>query len=291
MRPFFERFSSLGDDLSPFCLGLDPSRATLEAAGLNDDVEGLQTFCEGMLKAVNGLTSMIKPQMAYFERKGPDGLKVLQRVGDMARERGLLLLLDGKRGDIGTTCEGYADAFFGPDSPYRADAVTVSPYLGFGALEPILEAAADNGAGIFVVVLSSNPEGRVIQTARVEETGLTVAETLAGEINAFNEAKGTKVVGAVLGATLGVEMAPIVRALDGGLVLTPGIGHQGASFDDLEDAFEGHRRSLVPTMSRSIVAAGFSENVLRNSVANAAIQAARFRTKEDAADMRLERRA
>ena len=163
MRPFFERFSSLGDDLSPFCLGLDPSRATLEAAGLNDDVEGLQTFCEGMLKAVNGLTSMIKPQMAYFERKGPDGLKVLQRVGDMARERGLLLPARRQARRHRHHLRRLCRRLFGPDSPYRADAVTVSPYLGFGALEPILEAAADNGAGIFVVVLSSNPEGRVIQ--------------------------------------------------------------------------------------------------------------------------------
>lgn len=291
MLSFFERFSTLGDDLSPFCLGLDPSAATLRAAGLNDDVEGLRSFCEKMIKAANGLTAMLKPQMAYFERLGPDGFRELQRACDMGRERGLLILLDGKRGDIGATCEGYADAFFGPASTYRADACTVSPYLGFGALSPILDAAADKGAGIFVVVLSSNPEGRTIQTARVAETGLTVAETLAGQIAGYNEAKGQKVVGAVLGATLGLEVAPIVKALDGGLALTPGIGHQGGSFDDLEEAYSGNRRSLVPTMSRSIVAAGFSENVLRASVANAASQAARFRKKEDEPELVLERRA
>src|SRR4051794_16423511 len=163
MTSFAERFHRLADELSPFCLGIDPAPASLKAAGLADDVAGLRRFCEGLIKAAGGLTAVGKPQIAVFERFGPDGLRELQRLGDMARERRLLLLLDGKRGDIGSTCQGYADAFFGPRSPYRADAVTANAYLGFKALAPLTQAAAENGAAVFVVVLSSNPEGAELQ--------------------------------------------------------------------------------------------------------------------------------
>jgi orotidine-5'-phosphate decarboxylase len=278
MPSFAERFHGLADELSPFCLGIDPAPASLKAAGLSDDVAGLRRFCEGLIGAAGGLTALVKPQMAFFERFGPDGLRELQRLGDMARERALLVLLDGKRGDIGSTCQGYADAFFGPKSPYRADAVTAHAYLGFKALSPLTEAAADYGAAVFVVVLSSNPEGAALQGARVADTGRSVAEMLAAEIAAFNERRGAPVVGAVMGATLApAALDPVVAALDGALMLTPGIGAQGATFSDLEGSMARARRSVIPTASRSALAAGFTDNALRTSMATAAAGARDFR--------------
>ena len=277
MTSFAERFHRLGDDLSPFCLGIDPAPASLKAANLADDIAGLRRFCEGLIKAADGLTAVVKPQMAFFERFGPEGLRELQRAGDMARERGLLLLLDGKRGDIGSTCEGYAQAFFGPRSPYRADAVTANAYLGFRALAPLTDAAAEHGGAVFVVVLSSNPEGAALQNARVDGGARTVAQALAAEIAACNEDKSAPVAGAVIGATLGPGLEPVVSELRGALVLAPGIGAQGATFADLEGPFAGARRSVVPNASRSILAAGFTDNALRTSVAAAAREAAAFR--------------
>jgi orotidine-5'-phosphate decarboxylase len=278
MSSFAERFHRLGDELSPFCLGIDPAPASLRAAGLTDDVAGLRRFCAGLIEAAGGLTAVVKPQMAFFERFGPDGLRELQRAGDLARERGLLVLLDGKRGDIGSTCEGYAQAFFGPKSPYRADAVTAHAYLGFKALSALTQAAADNGGAVFVVVLSSNPEGAALQNARVADGGPTVAEALAAEIAEFNEQAGTPAVGAVMGATLApATLEPVVAALKGALMLTPGIGAQGATFADLENALGAGRRAVIPTASRSALAAGFTENALRTAIARAAAEARDFR--------------
>ena len=277
MASFAERFDRLADELSPFCLGIDPAPASLKAAGLTDDVAGLRRFCEGLIKAAGGLTAVVKPQMAFFERFGPDGLRELQRAADLARERGLLVLLDGKRGDIGSTCQGYADAFFGPKSPYRADAVTANAYLGFAALEPLTKAAADNGGAVFVVVLSSNPEGAALQNAR-GEGGWTVAHALAAEMAEFNARVGVAVAGAVMGATLAAPILdPVVAALDGALMLTPGIGAQGATFADLEGTMSVARRRVIPTASRSALAAGFTDNALRTSVAKAATEAREFR--------------
>lgn len=277
MTSFADRFDRLADELSPFCLGIDPAPASLKAAGLTDDVAGLRRFCEALIKAAGGLTAVVKPQMAFFERFGPEGLRELQRAGDLARERGLLVLLDGKRGDIGSTCQGYADAFFGPKSPYRADAVTASAYLGFAALAPLTQAAADNGGAVFVVVMSSNPEGAALQSAR-GEGGRTVAEALAAEIAAFNAGAGAPVVGAVMGATLAAAaLEPVVAALDGALMLTPGIGAQGATFEDLAGTMAAPRRRVIPTASRSALQAGFTESALRTSVAKAAAEARDFR--------------
>jgi orotidine-5'-phosphate decarboxylase len=281
MRSFAERFHGLADEVSPFCLGIDPAPASLKAAGLADDVAGLRRFCEGLIGAAAGLTALVKPQMAFFERFGPDGLRELQRLGDMARERRLLVLLDGKRGDIGSTCQGYADVFFGPKSPYRADAVTAHAYLGFKALSPLTEAAAANGGAVFVVVLSSNPEGAGLQNARAAEGGGTVAEALAAEIAEFNAQARAAIAGAVMGATLpAAALQPVVSALDGALILTPGIGAQGATFADLEASMAAARRNVIPTASRSALTAGFTANALRTSIATAAGEARDFRREK-----------
>lgn len=276
---FASRFAAAADAQSPFCIGLDPAVGSLEAARLADDVAGLRTFCETIIRAAAGLAPVVKPQLAYFERFGPDGFRELRRAMDLAHELGLLVLLDGKRGDIGDTCAGYAQCYFGARSPFRADAVTVHPYLGFNALTPMLDAAAEDGAAVIVVTMSSNPEGRALQNARLE-SGLTIAEDLCDKIASYNAQHGEKVAGAVLGATIGDSLRPLVERLDGALVLSPGIGAQGATFEQLGDAFGAARASLVPIMARGILAGGFSHNAIRNSIADAAQKAIRFRKGE-----------
>jgi orotidine-5'-phosphate decarboxylase len=273
---FQSRFDSLADTLSPFCVGLDPSRESLTAAGLPDDVEAVTRFATAVVEAAAGRTAVLKPQMAFFERFGPDGLRALQRAGDMARDRGLLLLLDGKRGDIGTTCAGYAASFFGPKSAYRADAVTALAYMGFAALAPLTDAAATHGGAVFTVVMSSNPEGETVQTARTT-AGSTVAAALAEEIAALNGKLGAPVAGAVLGATKVDQLAPLIKRLAGAPVLAPGLGAQGGSFAALASVFQGARRTLIPTMSRGVLAKGFSDVALRDTIGAAAAEAAAFR--------------
>jgi orotidine-5'-phosphate decarboxylase len=274
---FATRFHNVADTISPFCLGVDPSTALLDAASLPDDCQGVRSFYERLLQASDGLNSVIKPQIAYFERFGADGLLELKRLVDMAREKGLLVIMDAKRGDIDSTCAAYAQAYLGPKSYFNADALTVNAYMGFGSLLPILDVAAEYGKGIFVVLMSSNPEGAPIQTALVQDAETTVAGFLAEQIAAFNLRKEQKVIGGVLGATIGDRLADMVARMDNGLILAPGIGHQGATFADLEVAFSEARRTLVPTMARGIVREGFSGNVLRAIVHEKSAQARAFR--------------
>ena len=276
---FATRFAVAADAQSPFCIGLDPAAGSLAGARLTDDIAGLRTFCDTIIRAAAGLAPVVKPQLAYFERFGPEGFRELQRAIDLAHDMGLLVLLDGKRGDIGDTCDGYAQCYFGAGSPFRADAATVHPYLGFRALTPILDAAADDGAAVIIVTMSSNPEGRALQNARLEN-GNTIAEDLCDQIATYNAQCGEKVAGAVLGATIGDSLRPLVQRLDGALVLSPGIGAQGATFEQLGEAFGAARASLVPIMARGILAGGFSHNAIRSSIADAAQKAIRFRKGE-----------
>jgi orotidine-5'-phosphate decarboxylase len=143
----------------PLCAGIDPHAALLHEWGLGDDVAGLERFA---LTAVEGLAphvSVVKPQSAFYERFGSRGIAVLERVVAESRAAGALVLLDVKRGDIGSTSQAYADAYLDPSSPLAADAVTASPYLGFGSLDPMIETARKHDAGVFVLALTSNKEG------------------------------------------------------------------------------------------------------------------------------------
>ena len=145
---------------------------------------------------------MFKPQSAFFERHGSRGIAVLERVIADARDAGALVLLDAKRGDLGSTMQGYADAYLDPRSPLFVDAITVTPYLGFGSLQPMIDTATANGAGVFVVALTSNPEAPQFQHA-VCADGRTVGATVLAEVGACNEGvEPMGSVGAVVGATL-----------------------------------------------------------------------------------------
>ena len=149
----------------PLCAGIDPSAALLNEWGLSDDAEGLRSFCRTCVEAFAGTVAVIKPQVAFFERHGSAGMAELERLIAEATAAGLIVIADAKRGDIDSTAEAYADAWLGAASPFAADAVTAHPYLGLGALAPLVRLAAANGRGVLVVARSSNPEGRGLQQA------------------------------------------------------------------------------------------------------------------------------
>src|ERR1700734_2875807 len=201
---FLDRVSAAVGTHGPLCAGIDPSGALLSDWGLTDDAAGLRTFCHICVEAFAGAVAVVKPQVAFFERHGAAGLAELERLIAEASAAGLIVIADAKRGDIDSTAAAYADAWLGTASPLAVDAVTVHPYLGLGALAPLVDLGAANGRGVIVVARSSNPEGRDLQQA-VTAGGSAVEDMLLAEIAGLNRSPeglaGT--VGAVVGATLG----------------------------------------------------------------------------------------
>lgn len=266
--PFQTRFMRLAAERSPLCVGIDPSADALKAWGMRDDPTGLRVFCERLVEVCAPLVAAIKPQAAFFGRHGPDGITVLRDIVAQARDRGTLVIIDAKCGDIASTAAAYGETFLGPRSPFGGDALTVSAYLGFAALAPIFDIARREAAGIFVVVRSSNPEGAGLQHA-VMADGRTVAEGLADDIAARNAGAsedGLGPVGAVVGGTLGTEVPALAARMPSALLLVPGIGAQGATVADVRRNFAGHYRRVIPSMSRSIAAAGPDPDQLRRQV-------------------------
>ena len=258
--PFGTRLREAMDARGPLCVGIDPHAALLEAWGLGDDVAGLERFSRTVVEALADRVAVLKPQAAFFERFGSRGIAVLERSVADARAAGALVLMDAKRGDIGSTMAAYADAFLSPTSPLFSDAVTLSPYLGFGSLRPALDAARASGGGVFVLALTSNPEGHEVQRA-VGEDGLTVAQSVLNRLAAENAgAEPLGSFGAVVGATL--KDAGVDLAVNGPL-LAPGIGAQGATPADIPGLFGAASGNVVPSVSRDVLRHGPSVPALR----------------------------
>jgi orotidine-5'-phosphate decarboxylase len=238
----------------PLCVGIDPHPALLAAWGLPDDPSGLRAFSEIVVEALGGRVAAIKPQSAFFERHASAGVAILESIIRQLRESDTLVILDVKRGDIGSTAAAYADAYLDPQSPLAADAVTVSPYLGVGALRPMVDSALAAGAGLFVLALTSNPEGAVVQGARCAD-GRTVAQTVIDEIAQVN-ARVVPLgdIGAVVGATVG-EVEVDLTQLHGPL-LAPGLGAQGGRPEDLRRVFGSALPAVLATYSREILNRG-----------------------------------
>lgn len=269
MKNFAQRFLELADSRSPFCLGIDPTPQLLSAWQLPDSAEGLARMCEIVATAAEDRLAIVKPQIAFFERFGSRGIQVLERLIDSFQERGTLVLVDGKRGDIGSTVEAYAQAYLGPTSAFRADAITAHAYLGFGSLKPLLDRAANIGAGVFVVVRSSNVEGIALQNAVLTDDGRTVADSLADMITEFNQqTTGDDIgpVGAVVGATIDNDLLSTLERLPKSLILAPGIGHQGATFEDLRKRFQRHASRAIPSSSRAVLDRGPDVEQLSNEI-------------------------
>jgi len=259
-RPFGQRLRAATDERGQLCVGIDPHPALLRAWGLDDDAEGLARFALSTVAALAGDVAVLKPQSAFFERHGARGIAVLEQTVLAAREAGALVVLDVKRGDIGSTAQAYADAYLPDTAPLAADAVTVSPYLGFGALRPFLDTARAHGAGVFVVALTSNAEGGSVQHARVvreDVGGGTVARTVAGDVLAAIRAENADDKHGSVGAVVGATLDHTDEDLDvSGPLLVPGLGAQGGTVADVGRLFRPVRRRVLASASRSVLDSG-----------------------------------
>lgn len=290
-EPFGARLAAAMDAHGPLCVGIDPHASLLQAWGLPDDVDGLREFSLRVVDALGGRVAAFKPQAAFFERHGSRGVAVLEEVIAAARaagpggsgSSGTLTIVDAKRGDIGSTMGAYAEAFLADGSPLAGDALTVSPYLGFGSLQPAVDLAAATGRGLFVLCLTSNKEGFEVQHARTDApaevlgaTGGTVAALMAARaavLNAGADPMGS--VGLVVGATIGDAVAATgtdLVAVNGPL-LAPGVGAQGAGERELATTFGDARRNVLASSSRAVLAAGPDPDALVRAARAAAQEA------------------
>jgi orotidine-5'-phosphate decarboxylase len=262
LEPFGARLRRAMDARGRLCVGIDPHASLLASWGLSDDVAGLERFTYTVVEALADRVAVLKPQSAFFERFGSRGIAVLERAVVDARQAGALVMMDAKRGDIGSTMAAYAATYLDKDSPLFSDAVTVSPYLGFGSLRPALDAARVSGAGVFVLALTSNPEGAEVQRATVAD-GRSLAQVMLDHMATENAgASPLGSVGAVVGATLGD--AGVNLAINGPL-LAPGIGAQGATPADLPGVFGAAVGNVVPSVSRGVLRHGPDVAGLRES--------------------------
>lgn len=259
MNPGFgSRLRSALDERGPLCVGIDPHEALLDAWGLPQSAEGVRAFGLTVVEAAAGRAGVVKPQVSFFERFGSRGFAALEDVMSAARAAGLLVVADAKRGDIGTTMAGYAEAWLEPGAPLEADALTISPYLGGGSLTEAITRALPAGKGVFVLAATSNPEGAGVQQARTGTPGETVALRVTRDVTALDAHDGALgSVGLVVGAT--IDRAAF--ALDDDTLrtvplLAPGFGAQGATPADLRSRFGTLAGNVLASESRSILSAG-----------------------------------
>jgi orotidine-5'-phosphate decarboxylase len=261
---FGVRLEAALDSRGSLCVGIDPHAALLTEWGCPDDVTGLARFSDICVTAFADTAAVVKPQSAFFERFGARGVGVLEQTVAGCRQEGALVVLDVKRGDIGSTMAAYAEAYLSPGAPLAADAITVSPYLGVGALQPAFELVERHGAGLFVLAATSNPEGPQLQHAHTA-AGVNVAQTVVVEVAARNV--GAHPVGS-LGVVAGATIEPGVVHFDrlNGPILAPGVGAQGGTADDVRRVFGSGTRHVLPSVSREVLRAGPDRHALRDAV-------------------------
>jgi len=263
---------------TPLCVGIDPRwdmlpealrTADAGAGFFAEQAADIGTFCRELIDAVAPLVGVVKPQSAFFEQWGPAGMVELARVVEHARAAGLFVILDVKRGDIGSTAAAYAEGLLGADSPWGADAITVNPYLGGDSLDPFVEVATQRDAGVFVLVKTSNPGGGQFQdlsTAAPDSggreraasrlNGLLLYERVAAHVEelaattAGGEAYGA--VGAVVGATYPQQLTELRQAMPHAWLLVPGLGSQGGAAEDVKAAFDTSGLGAIINSSRAI---------------------------------------
>jgi orotidine-5'-phosphate decarboxylase len=265
LLPFIDRLSAaVQQKRTPVMVGLDPRADQLppaiaprNVANYADVAASYRRFCCDVIDAVTSLVGVVKPQAAFFEQLGPQGMVALGAVIDHAIQAGLVVVLDGKRNDIGTTAEAYAGGWLGrkPASPWGADALTVSPYLGDDSLEPFLKIGRPRGAGIFVLVKTSNPGGKLLQD--LESGGRKLYQHVAEYVERLAAAalgsSGYGDVGAVVGATYPEQLAELRAAMPSTWFLVPGFGAQGGTARDCAAAFDDRGLGGVINNSRGII--------------------------------------
>jgi len=263
-RHFADQLAAAVERLqSPVVVGLDPRWEQLPAglrpaAGDAWEVkaEAVRRFCADVIDVVAALVPAVKVQAAFFEELGPAGLVAMGRVIASAQAAGLLVIVDGKRNDIGNTAAAYARGYLGRgQSAWHADALTVSPYLGDDSLSPFVDVARERGAGVFVLVKTSNPGGRMLQDIvsdgrplyrRVAEHVEQLATETVGKC-------GYGSVGAVVGATYPAQLAELRAAMPHTWFLVPGYGSQGGTAADVADAFDTRGLGAIVNNSRGII--------------------------------------
>ncbi|WP_227712888.1 orotidine-5'-phosphate decarboxylase [Nanchangia anserum] len=252
------------------CVGIDPHPGLLDSWGLPRSAEGVRAFGLRVIDALEGHIGVVKPQSALFEEYGSAGIAALEDVLAHARDAGILTILDVKRGDIGSTMAAYARAYLCDDSPLRADAITISPYLGFGSLAPAIDLAAQTGRGVYVLTLTSNLEAVTLQHATTA-AGRAVARDIAEEAAARNADAREKHhlghVGLVVGATTGsaVNACGIDLAAVNGSLLAPGLGAQGAGPAQVREVFADALANVLASSSRGVLRAGPDATSLRDA--------------------------
>lgn len=263
---FGEKLLARASTHGRLCVGIDPHIALLEKWGLEANVAGLDTFSRICVEAFADTVTLVKPQVAFYEQFGAQGYAILERTIAELRAAGTLVVSDAKRGDIGSTMAGYARAWLDPESPLASDAVTVSPYLGFGSLTETLEYADATGTGVFVLAATSNPEARELQDTTGTD-GRTIAQRMVDDAAASNARYTNEgrpgFVGVVVGATL--AQAPDLTRLNGPLLL-PGVGAQGAGASDIARLTGPMEFFAFPNVSRAILAKGPDVAALRAAV-------------------------
>jgi orotidine-5'-phosphate decarboxylase len=256
MADFVSRVTQAAENFSRLCVGIDPSDSELSLWGLPDSAAGAKDFGLQLVDAASGRVGFIKPQVGFFERFGSSGIQALEEVLAEARAAGLFVIADAKRGDIGSTMLGYAQAWFGDDSPLRSDALTVSGYLGPDSLAEVADYAFDVQGGLFVLCATSNPEAGQLQKAK------SGARTVSGVVLDAARASKHKNIGLVIGATqdlveFGIEE---IQDVDCGVpILAPGFGFQGARLSEIENIFGASAHRVIASMSRGLTALGPSK--------------------------------
>ncbi|TXK20472.1 orotidine-5'-phosphate decarboxylase [Microbacterium wangchenii] len=257
---FGERLQRAHDTYGPLCVGIDPHEHLLAEWGMDATAAATRDFGLRVIEAAAGRVGVVKPQVAFFERYGAAGFAALEDVLRAGREAGLLVIADAKRGDIGSTMDGYAGAWLEPGAPLEADALTVTPYVGVEALEGTLHQAIRAGKGVFVLAATSNPEARELQRADVADD--TVAALVVDQVTAFNAATTHEdrwgSIGVVIGATVDLVAAGLGLHTEDPVapILAPGFGAQGAQPRDLRVRFGSRAGAVLASESRSILSAG-----------------------------------
>ena len=222
------------------CLGVDPHLDLIPKifdvnTKTSNIVGKVEKFCFSLLDAAVGLVPAIKPQIALFEQLGPDGMKLLSSLCKHAQSQNFLVIMDAKRGDIGSTSQAYANAYLGKDAPFPSDALTINPWLGIDSLEPFFKKASETSSGLFVLVHTSNKGSKDIQEMSLS-TGIKCYEHLANILKPIVEkhkgALGLSSIGVVSGATFREESVALRKLLPNAPFLIPGYGTQGASAKD-----------------------------------------------------------
>lgn len=259
---YANRLETITRERGRLCVGLDPQPSVLAAWGLDRGVAAIERVTMTMIEVLGDTVAVFKPQSAFYEAYGTAGIGVLEKALQAIRDAGALSILDIKRGDIGSSMAGYADAYLAPDAPLGADAITLSPYLGFGSLQPAIEQAIAADRGVYVLARTSNPESASVQLA-MTTAGVGVAQQIVDAAQQVNAAHGDP-VGLVVGGThadTGVDLSSFT-----GSILVPGIGAQGGRIADLATSFGAAARHVLPTVSRQVLGVGDDQRALRAEV-------------------------